>query len=106
MKNIINRIPNKNPYHKSDDRRFPPKEKQYRGYSVEVPPGGDAIRAYRKIKKMMKEDKFFEEMRERETFTPRSQKRRLARKEELMIKRRANKKRQEEINPWLNKRKK
>ena len=106
MKNIINKIPNKNPYTRSDDRRFPPKEKQYRGYSVEVPPGGDAIRAYRKIKKMMKEDKFFEEMRERETFTPRSQKRRLARKEALMIKRRANKKRQEEINPWLHKRKK
>ena len=106
MKNIINKIPNKNPYNRSDDRRFPPKEKQYRGYSVEVPPGGDAIRAYRKIKKMMKEDKFFEEMRERETFTPRSQKRRLARKEALMIKRRANKKRQDDINPWLNKRKK
>ena len=106
MKNIINKIPNKNPYNRSDDRRFPPKEKQYRGYSVEVPPGGDAIRAYRKIKKMMKEDKFFEEMRERETFTPRSQKRRLARKEALLIKRRANKKRMDEINPWLNKRKK
>ena len=106
MKNIINRIPNKTPYHKSDDRRVPPKEKQYRGYSVEVPPGGDAIRAYRKIKKMMKEDKFFEEMRERETFTPRSQKRRLARKEALMIKRRANKKRMDEINPWLKTRKK
>ena len=106
MKNIINKIPNKNPYNRSDDRRFPPKEKQYRGYSVEVPPGGDAIRAYRKIKKMMKDDKFFEEMRERETFTPRSQKRRLARKEALLIKRRANKKRMDEINPWLNKRKK
>ena len=106
MKNIINKIPNKNPYNRSDDRRFPPQEKQYRGYSVEVPPGGDAIRAYRKIKKMMKEDKFFEEMRERETFTPRSQKRRLARKEALLIKRRANKKRMDEINPWLNKRKK
>ena len=106
MKNIINKIPNKNPYNRSDDRRFPPKEKQYRGYSVEVPPGGDAIRAYRKIKKMMKEDKFFEEMRERETFTPRSQKRRLARKEALMIKRRANKKRMDEINPWLKTRKK
>jgi len=73
---------------------------------VEVPPGGDAIRAYRKIKKMMKDDKFFEEMRERETFTPRSQKRRLARKEALLIQRRATKKRIEETNPWLNKRKK
>jgi len=106
MKNISNRIPSSSYNQRTDERRFPPKEKQYRGYSVDVPPGGDAIRAYRKIKKMMKEDKFFEEMRERETFTPRSQKRRLARKEALMIKRRANKKRQEEINPWLNKRKK
>ena len=106
MKNIANKIPNSRYGQRTDERRFPPKEKQYRGYSVEVPPGGDAIRAYRKIKKMMKEDKFFEEMRERETFTPRSQKRRLARKEALMIKRRANKKRMEDINPWLNKRKK
>ena len=106
MKNIANRIPNNNPHQRTDERRFPPKEKQYRGYSVEVPPGGDAIRAYRKIKKMMKDDKFFEEMRERETFTPRSQKRRLARKEALLIKRRATKKRIEETNPWLNKRKK
>ena len=105
MKNIINKIPNNNPNYRGNERRFPPKEKQYRGYSVEVPPGGDAIRAYRKLKKMMKEDKFFEEMRERETFTPRSQKRRLARKEALMIKRRANKKRQDEVNPWLYKRK-
>jgi ribosomal protein S21 len=106
MKNIANKIPNSRYVQRTDERRFPPKEKQYRGYSVEVPPGGDAIRAYRKIKKMMKDDKFFEEMRERETFTPRSQKRRLARKEALLIKRRATKKRIEETNPWLNKRKK
>ena len=106
MKNIANKIPSSRYGQRTDERRFPPKEKQYRGYSVEVPPGGDAIRAYRKIKKMMKDDKFFEEMRERETFTPRSQKRRLARKEALMIKRRANKKRQDEINPWLKTRKK
>jgi hypothetical protein len=45
-------------------------------------------------------------MRERETFTPRSAKRRLARKEALLIKRRATKKRIEETNPWLSKRKK
>ncbi len=106
MKNIINKIPNSHPHQRSDERRFPPREKQYRGYSVDVPPGGDAVRAYRKIKRMLKDNKVFEEMRERETFTPRSQKRRLARKEALMIKRRANKKRQEEINPWLNRRKK
>ena len=106
MKNIANKIPNSRYGQRTDERRFPPKEKQYRGYSVEVPAGGDAIRAYRKIKKMMKDDKFFEEMRERETFTPRSQKRRLARKEALLIKRRATKKRIEETNPWLSKRKK
>jgi hypothetical protein len=55
---------------------------------------------------MLKDNKVFEEMRERETFTPRSAKRRLARKEALLIKRRATKKRIEETNPWLNKRKK
>ena len=106
MKNIANKIPNNNPHQRNDERRFPPREKQYRGYSVDVPPGGDAVRAYRKIKRMLKENRVFEEMRERESFTPRSAKRREARKQALLIKRRANKKRQEEINPWLNKRKK
>jgi ribosomal protein S21 len=106
MKNIANRIPNSRPDQRTDERRFPPREKQYRGYTVEVPPGGDAVRAYRKIKKMLKDNKVFEEMRERESFTPRSAKRRLARKEALMIKRRATKKWIEETNPWLKKRKK
>jgi ribosomal protein S21 len=106
MKNIANKIPNSRYGQRTDERRFPHKEKQYRGYSVDVPPGGDAVRAYRKIKKMLKDNKVFEEMRERETFTPRSAKRRLARKEALLIKRRATKKRIEETNPWLNKRKK
>ena len=106
MKNIANKIPNNNPHQRNDERRFPPREKQFRGYSVDVPPGGDAVRAYRKIKRMLKENRVFEEMRERESFTPRSAKRREARKQALLIKRRANKKRQEEINPWLNKRKK
>ena len=106
MKNIANRIPNSRPDQRNDERRFPPREKQYRGYTVEVPPGGDAVRAYRKIKKMLKDNKVFEEMRERESFTPRSAKRRLARKEALMIKRRATKKWIEETNPCLKKRKK
>ena len=106
MKNIANRIPNSRPDQRNDERRFPPREKQYRGYTVEVPPGGDAVRAYRKIKKMLKDNKVFEEMRERESFTPRSAKRRLARKEALLIKRRATKRWIEEANPWLKKRKK
>jgi ribosomal protein S21 len=106
MKNIANKIPNSRYGQRTDERRFPPREKQYRGYSVDVPPGGDAVRAYRKIKKMLKDNKVFEEMRERESFTPRSAKRRLARKEALMIKRRATKRWIEEANPWLKKRKK
>jgi ribosomal protein S21 len=35
----------------------------FKGYYVEVPPGGDAVRAYRKIKRWMKEDKFIEQIR-------------------------------------------
>jgi ribosomal protein S21 len=105
MKNIASKITN-NRHERNDERRFPPKEKQYRGYSVDVPPGGDAVRAYRKIKKMLKDNKVFEEMRERESFTPPSAKRRLARKEALLVKRRATKKWIEETNPWLKKRKK
>lgn len=105
MKNIASKFSSNSSHQRTDERRFPPKEKVYRGYSVDVPPGGDAVKAYRKIKRMLKDNKVFEEMRERETFTPRSQKRRLARKEALLIKRRANKKRQDEINPWLKTRK-
>ena len=37
MKNIANKIPNSRFGQRTDERRFPPKEKQYRGYSVEVP---------------------------------------------------------------------
>ena len=40
----------------------------FRGYSVEVREGEDAIRAYRKIKRWMKEDKFIEQIRANNTF--------------------------------------
>jgi len=73
---------------------------------VEVPPGGDAIKAYRKIKRMMKENRVFEEMRERESFTPRSAKRREARKQAMLAKRRATRRWVEEAYPWTIKRKK
>jgi ribosomal protein S21 len=106
MKNIANIIPNSNPHQRTDGRRFQPREKQFRGYYVDVPPGGDAIRAYRKIKRMLKENRVFEEMRERQGFTPRSAKRREARKQALLVKRRATKRWIEEANPWLKKRKK
>jgi len=107
MKNIVNKIPNNNTVQKNnrfEDRK--PREKMYRGYTVEVPPGGDPLRAYRKIKRMLKENKVFEEMREREGYTKPSAKKRLARKMALLVKRRATRRFVEESTPWLVKRKK
>ena len=40
----------------------------FHGYYVEVPPGGDAVRAYRKIKRWIKEDRFIETIREKSHF--------------------------------------
>jgi len=104
MKNIANKIYNNTM--RSDDRRDGHRERRFRGYYVDVPPGGDAIKAYRKIKRMMKENRVFEEMRERETFTPRSAKRREARKQAMLAKRRATRRWVEEAYPWTLKRKK
>ena len=49
-------------YQNNNKPRFKKTERPFgfNGYYVEVRPGEDAIRAYRKIKKHMKEDKFFE----------------------------------------------
>ena len=41
----------------------------FHGYYVEVPPGGDAVRAYRKIKRWIKEDKFIEQIRENSVYS-------------------------------------
>jgi ribosomal protein S21 len=47
----------------------PRKEKEFKGYYVDVTrSGGDAIRAYRKLKRMYKDTRFFEEMRERQYY--------------------------------------
>ena len=58
------------------------------GYYVEVPEGGDAIRAYRKIKKKIKEDKFIEELRDRQYYQKPSFKKReiLKRKKQVLRK--------------------
>ena len=40
----------------------------FQGYYVEIPPGGDAVRAYRKIKRWIKEDKFIDEIRNKNTY--------------------------------------
>ena len=44
-------------------------------YYVEVRDGEDPMRAYRKIKKKMKDDKFIEEIKERQYYTKPSDKR-------------------------------
>ena len=40
----------------------------FQGYYVEIPDGGDAMRGYRKIKKRIKNDRFIEEIRDRQYF--------------------------------------
>ena len=40
----------------------------FQGYYVEVPAGGDAVRAYRKIKRWIKEDKFIDQIRANNTY--------------------------------------
>ena len=40
----------------------------FSGYYVDVPEGGDAMRAYRKMKKWIKNDRFIEELKDRQYF--------------------------------------
>ena len=44
-------------------------------YYAEVPDGGDPMRAYRRIKKKIKDDKFIEEIKERQYYQKPSEKR-------------------------------
>ncbi len=53
----------------------------FHGYYVEVPAGGDAVRAYRKIKRWIKEDKFIEQIRDNNVYTKPSAIKREKRKE-------------------------
>jgi ribosomal protein S21 len=51
------------------EKRFKPNRPSgFRGYYVEIRPGEDAVRAYRKIKRKIKDDKFIEELRDRQYF--------------------------------------
>ncbi len=52
----------------------------FHGYYVEIPEGGDALRAYRKIKKWIKNDRFMEELKDRQYFQKPSFKKREAEK--------------------------
>ena len=53
------------------------------GYSVDVTKaGGDAVRAYRKIKRKIKEDRFLEELRDRQYYKKPSEVKREKNKQE------------------------
>lgn len=94
---------NKKPYHREDrtnnyarSDRAPrvPREREFKGYYVDVTrAGGDAIRAFRKLKRMYKDTKFFEEMRERETYTKPSARKREKEKERRKVIRRLQRER-------------
>ena len=57
----------------------------FHGYYVDVPPGGDAVRAYRKIKRWIKEDKFIEQIRANNTFQKPSEIKREKQKERRKV---------------------
>ena len=60
----------------------------FHGYYAEVPPGGDPMRAYKRIKKKQKEDKFFEELKDRQYYRKPSEiKREKKEKSRLIVKR-------------------
>jgi len=57
----------------------------FHGYYVEVRDGEDPMRAYRKMKKWIKIDKFFEEIKERQYFQKPSFKRQEKAKKRKMV---------------------
>ena len=57
----------------------------FQGYYVEVPPGGDAVRAYRKIKRWIKEDKFIDQIRANNTYQKPSEVKREKAKERMKV---------------------
>ena len=52
------------------------------GYEVIVPPGDDAMKHYKRLKKRMTKDGFFQELKDRQYFTSNTEKRREREKRE------------------------
>ena len=69
----------------------------FQGYYVEVPPGGDAIRSYRKIKRWIKEDKFIDQIRANNTYSKPSAIKREKQKERRRILRKLQRERDSNI---------
>ena len=69
----------------------------FKGYYVEVRDGEDAIRAYRKIKRWMKEDKFVEQVRSNNIFQKPSEIKREKQKERRKVLRKLRRQRDDNV---------
>ena len=70
----------------------------FKGYYVEVRPGEDAVRAYRKIKRWIKEDKFIDQIRANNTYQKPSEIKREKAKERKKILRKLRRDRDSNIH--------
>ena len=70
----------------------------FQGYYVEVREGEDAIRAYRKIKRWIKEDKFIDQIRDNNTYKKPSEIKREKAKEKRKILRKLQRERNSNIS--------
>ena len=70
----------------------------FQGYYVEVREGEDAVRAYRKIKRWIKEDKFIDQIRANNTFQKPSEIKREKAKERRKVLRKLRRDRDSNIN--------
>ena len=84
--------------------KFKPKFKKsnrplgFQGYYVEVREGEDAVRAYRKIKRWIKEDKFIEQIRANNTYQKPSEIKREKAKERKKVLRKLQRERDSTIS--------
>ena len=84
--------------------KFKPKFKKssrplgFQGYYVEVREGEDAVRAYRKIKRWIKEDKFIDQIRANNTFQKPSEIKREKAKEKRKVLRKLRRERDSNIS--------
>ena len=70
----------------------------FQGYYVEVREGEDAIRAYRKIKRWIKEDKFIDQIRANNTYQKPSEIKREKAKEKRKVLRKLRRERDSNLN--------
>tara|TARA_E500000318_G_C3385028_1_gene143708 strand:+ start:179 stop:478 length:300 start_codon:yes stop_codon:yes gene_type:complete len=70
----------------------------FRGYYVEVRPGEDAIRAYRKIKRNIKEDNFIDQIKNNNTYRKPSEIKVEKNKERRKVLRKLQRERNDNVN--------